>query len=161
MLTVEGADLRELFALLDLAGLGGEGSLSGTITLARGEQGLVIESASFASDAGGGWVRYRPEPEEPDEVRAALAPRAEALANFRYEELRLELAGQVPGAVSVGVTLLGANPDLGESSPVELRFDVPGALEPRPGVTVRDGAVPQEVEEQLAAFDARRESFQR
>ena len=90
-----------------------------------------------------------------------MAPRAEALANFRYEELRLELAGQVPGAVNVGVTLLGANPDLGESSPVELRFDVPGAFEPRPGVTVRDAAVPQDVAERLAAFDARRLSLAR
>jgi hypothetical protein len=155
VLAVEGADLSKLFGLLDLPGLGGEGSLSGTITLVRGEQGLVIESASFASDAEGGWLRYRPEPEEPEEVRATLAPRAEALANFRYDVLQLELAGPVPGTVSVGVTLLGANPDLGESSPVELRFDVVGALEPRPGVTLRDAAVPQEVAEQLAAFGVR------
>ena len=90
-----------------------------------------------------------------------MAPRAEALANFRYDVLQLELAGPVPGAVRVGVTLLGANPDLGESSPVELRFDVPGALEPRPGVTVRDGAVPQAVAERLAAFEARRSAASR
>jgi hypothetical protein len=159
VLAVEGADPTELFALLDLPGLEGEGLLSGTITLVRGEHGLVIESASFASEGEGGWVRYRPEPEEPEEVRAALAPRAEVLANFRYDSLQLELAGPVPGAVSVGVTLFGANPDLGESSPVELRFDVPGALEPRPDITIPEAVVPLEVAERLAAFEARRRSL--
>jgi hypothetical protein len=159
VLAVEGADPSELFALLDLPGLGGEGSLSGTITLVRGEQGLVIESASLASDGEGGWVRYRPEPEDPEEVRAALAPRAEALANFRYDVLDLELAGQVPGAVSVSVTLLGANPDLGESSPVELRFDVPGALDPDPDITIPEAVVPPEVAERLGAFEARRRAL--
>jgi hypothetical protein len=158
-LTVKGADPSELFALLDLAGLEGEGSLSGTLVLARGEVGLVIESASLASDGEGGWIRYRPEPEEPEEVREALAPRAEALANFRYDELQLELAGQMPGAVRVSVTLVGANPDLGESSPVELRFDVPGVLEPDPDITIPEAIVPPEVAERLAAFEARQRSL--
>jgi hypothetical protein len=87
-----------------------------------------------------------------------LAPRAEALANFRYDELELELAGQVPGPVEVLVTLVGANPDLGDASPIELRFDVPGSLEPRPEVAVPQAVIPPEVAEALAAFDARRES---
>lgn len=154
VLRVEDADVAALFALLDLPGIGGEGSLSGEIALARGEGGLLIESASFGSE-GSGWIRYRPGPEQPDEVFAALAPRAEALANFRYDELRLELSGAVPGNVDVAVMLLGANPDLGELSPVELHFDVPGALEPRPGVPTREHAVPAEVSEQLSSFEDR------
>jgi hypothetical protein len=158
VLAVEGADPAELFALLDLAGLEGEGSLSGELTLARAEGGLVIESGRLVSDGGGGWIRYTPVAGQPEEVRAALAPRAEALANFRYDELALELSGQVPGPVDVLVTLVGANPDLGDASPIELRFDVPGVLEPRPEVTVPEAVIPPEVVEALDAFEARRGS---
>jgi hypothetical protein len=118
----------------------------------------VIESGRLVSDGGGGWIRYTPVAGQPEEVRAALAPRAEALANFRYDELALELSGQVPGPVDVLVTLVGANPDLGDASPIELRFDVPGVLEPRPEVTVPEAVIPPEVVEALDAFEARRGS---
>ena len=94
---------------------------------------------------------------DPEGISEALAARAEALANFRYEELEVELSGGVPGPVEVLVTLVGTNPDLGGSSPVELRFDAPGVLASRPEIAVPETVIPPEVAEALAAFEERLE----
>ncbi len=151
VLTVEGVDPAALFDGLDLPELVGEGSLAGTLALTPGDEGLAIQASLLSEEAGG--LRYRPGAEEPEEVRQALAPHAEALADFRYDELEVGFSGRLPGAVDVVVTLAGSSPAL-PADTGELLVEVPGALEPRPGTTLREHVLPDEVEARLAAFEA-------
>ncbi|MEN8181804.1 MAG: YdbH domain-containing protein [Myxococcota bacterium] len=149
VLEVEEADLAELFGLLDLPELVGEGLLFGEIPLVRTEDGLSVRDARL--DAGGdGRIRYQPSADEPDEVRAVLAPFADALADFRYEVLELALDGEVPGAVEVGLTLLGTSVEGGE--PLEIHLELPGHLDPSSAPEAFEHEVPEEIESRLEAF---------
>jgi hypothetical protein len=128
-LTAERLKLDEIFALAQLDGLSGEGTMHGTLPITVAGTQAVIEHGELVSD-GPGWVRYRP-----DQAPAALQAGGEnvnlllqALENFRYKELRATIDGRTDGDMDVGLHIAGANPDLYDGYPIEFNLNLEGAL---------------------------------
>jgi hypothetical protein len=152
-LTAERLKLNEIFALAQLDGLTGEGTMHGTLPIKIAGTEAVIEHGELVSD-GPGWVRYRP-----DQAPAALQAGGEnvnlllqALQNFRYKELRLTIDGRTDGDMDVGLHIAGANPDLYDGYPIEFNLNLEGALADvvRKGLTGYQ--IPELVRERMQHF---------
>ena len=86
-LTAERLKLDEIFALAQLDGLSGEGTMHGTLPITIAGAEAVIEHGELVSD-GPGWVRYRPT-QPPAALEAGgqnVNLLLQALENFRYKD---------------------------------------------------------------------------
>jgi Dicarboxylate transport len=153
ILTAERLKLDEIFALAQLDGLTGEGTMHGTLPITVAGSEAVIDNGELVSDRPG-WVRYRP-----DEAPAALQAGGanvnlllQALENFRYEELRLTIDGRTDGEMDVGLHIAGANPDLYDGYPIEFNLNLEGAL----ADVLRSGLagyqIPERIRERMQGF---------
>lgn len=137
-LDVDQVDLAYVFDLLDIQGVSGTGELSGAvpITLEGGE--VRIQNGRLAA-IGPGVLHL-----QSDTIRRALGAAGEsadlimrALADFRYDELTLEIATPSPTLAEVNLLLLGNNPAVMDGHP--FRFNVNLETDPtRLLATVRD-----------------------
>jgi hypothetical protein len=156
VLDVADLDLGQLFALVPLDGLSGQGTLAGEIPVVLRGGALEIREALLSSGEGGGWIRYQPGAEagalaaNPD---MAIALRA--LQNFAYETLEIRVDGEAAGAVRVGVTLRGSNPDLFAGAPVEFNLNLDGELGDLVGAGMTSYQIPEEIERRLREFSER------
>jgi Dicarboxylate transport len=152
-LTAERLSLDEIFALTQLDGLSGEGTMHGTLPITVAGAEATIEDGELVSD-GPGWVRYRP-----SEAPAAFQAGGEnvnlllqALENFRYETLRLTVDGRTDAEMDVGLHISGANPELYDGYPIEFNLNVEGAL----ANVLRSGLagyrIPDRIRERMQGF---------
>jgi hypothetical protein len=130
VLEVEGVELEELLALVDLEGLEGSGTLEGEIPIFRSGEVVEIRDAELRGGPEGGTIRYRPDP-----TVSALATREQgmdllfgALEDFRYDALRLTVDGDARGDVSLSVHLGGSNPNFKGGRRVEPTVNVEARL---------------------------------
>ena len=127
-LTAERLNLDEIFALAQLDGLSGEGTMHGTLPITIAGAEAVIEHGELVSDRPG-WVRYRPNSLRPlSRRRQNVNLLLQALENFRYKDLRLTIDGRTDGEMDVGLHIAGANPDLYDGYPIEFNLNLEGAL---------------------------------
>jgi hypothetical protein len=152
LLTVEGVDLAQLLALVNLDGLSGDGRLDGRLPLTLGKRGLLVHDGRLEASEEGGWIRYRPQG-----GAAALGAVGEmalddlllALADFHYDGLSLAIDGSAQDAIVVKISLSGANPQHRDGQPYNLNLSVDGRL----GDLIRQGTaayeVPERIEERL------------
>jgi hypothetical protein len=153
-LTAERLNLDEIFALAQLDGLSGEGTMHGSLPITIAGAEAVIERGELVSD-GPGWVRYRPK--QPPAALAAGGQNVnlllQALENFRYKELRLTIDGRTDGEMDVKLHIAGANPDLYDGYPIEFNLNLEGAL----ANVLRQGLagyqIPERIREQMQGFD--------
>ncbi|MGH6901714.1 MAG: intermembrane phospholipid transport protein YdbH family protein, partial [Geminicoccaceae bacterium] len=152
-LTAERLKLDEIFALTQLDGLSGEGTMHGTLPITVAGAEATIEGGELVSDRPG-WVRYRP-----GQTPAALEAGGEnvnlllqALENFRYEKLRLTIDGRTDAEMDVGLHIAGANPDLYDGYPIEFNLNLEGAL----ANVLRSGLagyqIPERIRERMQGF---------
>jgi hypothetical protein len=152
-LTAERLKLSEIFALAQLDGLSGEGTMHGTLPITIAGAEALITHGELVSDHPG-WVRYRPA-----QAPAALQAGGEnvnlllqALENFRYEELRLTIDGRTDAEMDVGLHIAGANPALYDGYPIEFNLNLEGAL----ANVLRQGLagyqVPERIRERMQGF---------
>ena len=152
-LTAERLQLDEIFALAQLDGLTGEGTMHGTLPITVAGSEAIVEGGELVSDRPG-WVRYRP-----DQAPAALQAGGEnvnlllqALENFRYEELRLTIDGRTDGEMDVGLHIKGANPDLYDGYPIEFNLNLEGALADVLRAGLAGYQIPERIREQMQGF---------
>jgi Dicarboxylate transport len=152
-LTAERLKLDEIFALAQLDGLTGEGTMHGTLPITVAGAEAVIDNGELVSERPG-WVRYRPH-----EAPAALQAGGEnvnlllqALENFRYEELRLTIDGRTDGEMDVGLHISGANPDLYDGYPVEFNLNLEGALADVVRAGLAGYQIPERIRERMQGF---------
>src|SRR5690606_2824651 len=152
-LEAERLQLDEIFALAQLEGLSGEGTVHGTLPITVSGAEAVIEGGELVSD-GPGWVRYRP-----DQAPAALQAGGEnvnlllqALENFRYEQLRLTIDGRTDGEMDVGLHIAGANPDLLGGHPIEFNLNLEGALAAILRASLASYQIPEAIRRQMQGF---------
>lgn len=130
-LTLQAEDVRldGLFRLADIDGLSGEGRLEGRLPLRLDADGAHVEDGLLATTEPG-VLRYSPEtlPDflKGDDMRTKML--RQALANFRYDALSLRIDGGTTGAQTIRLEATGRNPDFMEGHPVELAFNLQGAL---------------------------------
>ena len=157
VLEVDGVDLEQLLALVNLDGLSGTGRISGRLPLRLRPGRIEIEDALLSAGAEGGSVRYRPHGQAAALGGAggyALDDLLAALADFRYEKLELRMDGDVHQQLVVQVALHGANPAHRDAQPYHLNLNVEGAL----GDLLRQGSaayqIPDRIQERLRALAA-------
>ena len=129
-LEVSDLDLARLTELVDLEGLSGAGTLSGRIPVQVRDNTLVIKDG-FLQSTGPGVLRYAPLT-----APAALQDSGEtgrlllqALENFQYKALKVDIDREGGGETVIGLHLKGANPDLLEGYPLEFNLNVSGMLD--------------------------------
>jgi hypothetical protein len=152
-LTAERLKLDEIFALAQLEGLTGEGTMHGSLPITVAGAEAVIQNGGLVSDRPG-WVRYRP-----DQPPAALQAGGEnvnlllqALENFRYKELRLRINGRTDGDMDVRLHIAGANPDLYDGYPIEFNLNLEGALADVVRAGLTGYQIPERIREQMQGF---------
>ncbi len=121
-------NLTELLNLVEMEGLSGEGVLGGAVPIEIREGSVYVMQAKLAAEPGG-VVRYRNASTDAAGQTAEGANIAfQALENFHFQVLSLEIDGPVDGDLTLKITLQGANPDLLEGYPVHLNISTQGAF---------------------------------
>jgi len=156
VLEVEGVELAELLALVDLEGLEGSGALEGEIPVFRRGEIVEIRDAELRGGPEGGHIRYRPGPA----VRA-LAAREQgmeqllgALEDFQYDSLRLTVDGDTRGEVKLAVHLGGSNPNFEAGRRVEPNVNVEARLADLLSSSLFAYRLPEVIVKKLEEFEA-------
>ncbi len=149
-LAVTGVDLAQLLALFDLDGLAGTGTLDGTIPVDVAAGGFVVRDAMLSARAPG-TLRYAPL-EPPAALQAAnenISVALEALADFRYSDLRVTLNREVSGEAVVALHVKGNNPNFHDGYPVEFNLNVNVNLDQILKNVVRSYSVPESIQKRV------------
>lgn len=110
-LAVNGADLGEIIKLLNVDALSGTGQLDGQIPLDL-QNGKIAIKAGRLMARGPGVLRYKPD-KVPDQIASAgesVALMMQALSDFHYDSLSLDLDKAPTGEGTVLLRLKGSNP---------------------------------------------------
>ena len=120
---VQDLSLAELFAILGIDGLSGDGRLSGIIPMTFSEGTVVIADGRLAASAPG-IIRFRSEqaaqilPDQGESLDLVLR----ALEDFHYDELTVDLEKSADDVGRIKLSLLGKNPEVLEGYP--FRFNI-------------------------------------
>lgn len=121
-------NLTDLLKLVEMDGLSGEGVLGGAVPIEIRDGSVYVMKAKLAAEPGG-VVRYQNASTDAAGQTAEGANIAfQALENFHFQVLSLEIDGPVDGDLTLKITLQGANPDLLEGYPVHLNISTQGAF---------------------------------
>jgi len=120
-LTVSQIDLERLLKLVDVPGLSGSGRLSGQLPLVWTAAGVEIRDGQLASQQPGE-LRYVSQAPVGDN------PGLQALQDFRYSQLGLELDYQADGKYALDLRLDGHNPGFYSGHPIAFKLKLDGAL---------------------------------
>lgn len=130
MLNVDKIALGRLFELFAIAGLTGDGVLSGQIPVTLFPAGLAIDHAKLTA-GGPGTLKYNQEQAPAalanagDSVKMALS----ALSDFHYDRLEIDLDRKATGDTDLGLHIAGRNPSFYNGYPVEFNLTVAGRLD--------------------------------
>jgi len=129
-LKIDQLSVSELFNVAGVAGLSGEGTISGQAPITLFPNGIIIDKASFAADAPG-VLRY-----DAAQAPGALASAGDsvglalqALSDFHYKELAVTLDRRLTGDTDLGLHISGSNPSFYNGYPVEFNLNLSGKLD--------------------------------
>ena len=152
ILDVAGVELSRLAALLEMPEVEATGRLAGSIPVLFADGDIAIEGGRLATEEPG-VLRYLPE------SGAAIAGGDEymelvvnALANFQYESLAIDLDRALGGASVVGLHINGANPDVYDGYPIELNVNLTGDLDRIARDSMAGWRIPDEIRKRLSGF---------
>lgn len=130
-LQVRELSLERLVALLAVEGLRAEGVVAGAVPVAFGPAGFEVDQGKLAAIEAG---RIQVDLGQTSETLARQGRQVrlmvQALKDFRYDELALTLNRPADGALTLGVTMQGQNPDVLEGYPFRFNINLSGDLEP-------------------------------
>ncbi len=125
-LKVDRVDLAQITGLLGVEGLEGTGRLDGRIPIALHGGQVAIAGGRLAA-AGSGVLRYNPKSLPPDIAQAgeSMALALQALSDFHYDKLALDLDKAANGEGAVVLHLEGSNPAVlkGHAFNVNIRIE--------------------------------------
>lgn len=127
--TIDGLDAAQLVNLADVADLGAEGVLNGSIPIRFTDKGVVIDNAQLSS-MGRGVLRYRyaRAAESLKQSGGSAEILARALEDFRFDDLNIRLDGPLDGEIIAKAQINGSNPALYDGKRIELNVSLQGAL---------------------------------
>lgn len=151
-LDVSGVDLARLAALFDMPELQATGRLSGTIPVLIAEGDIAIEGGRLATGEPG-VLRYLPEGGKAiaggDENIELVV---DALSNFQYQALAVDIDRALGGSSIVGLHIAGANPELYDGYPIELNVNLTGDLDRIVRDSLAGWRIPEEIRQRLSGF---------
>ena len=124
-LEIDGVDLGELLAVLEISDLSATGTISGVVPLYSEGDALRI-AASLAAAPAGGTIRYLPVAGAAARLGVAgdLGMLAEALEDFHYDALSMGLEGDLVGDAVLRASVRGRNPSVEDGRPIHLNLRV-------------------------------------
>lgn len=152
-LKVDRLGVDELFKLINISGLSGDGEISGNIPVSLFPDGVVIKDAKLAA-TGPGKLQYDVSlapaavKNAGDNVNMALG----ALSDFHYKDLVITLQRQLTGDAALGLHISGSNPSFYNGYPVEFNFTANGRLDEILRQGLAGYQVPDMIEQQLNQF---------
>lgn len=153
-LNVDRVSLANMFQLFSVAGLSGDGVLSGAIPVTLFPAGLAIDHAKLEAQAPG-TLRY-----DQTQGPAALTNTAgsvkmalSALSDFHYDRLEIDLDRAATGDTELGLHISGRNPSFYNGYPVEFNLSVAGKLDEALRKGLAGYQVPDMIRERLKSFN--------
>lgn len=152
-LKVDRLGVDDLFRLINIAGLTGEGEISGTIPISLFPEGVLIKDAKLSA-GGPGTLRYdtNAAPAAVKNAGDSVTMALSALSDFHYKELVITLDRQLTGDASLGLHISGSNPKFYNGYPVEFNFTASGRLDEILRQGLAGYQVPDMIEEKLNQF---------
>ena len=153
-LNVNKIALKRLFELFAIAGLTGEGVISGDIPVTLFPAGLAISHAKLEAEAPG-TLRYNQDQgpaalaNAGDSVKMALS----ALSDFHYKKLEIDLDRAATGDTELDLHIAGNNPSFYNGYPVEFNLSVTGRLDEALRKGLAGYQVPDMIRERLKSFN--------
>jgi len=156
VLEVEGVDLAELLALVDLEGLEGAGTLEGAIPVFRSGEVIEIRGGELRGGPEGGRIRYRSAAaaEALAQQEYGIEQLLGALDDFHYDLLEITVDGDAQGEVDVSVHLGGFNPNFQRGRRVEFNLNVEARLADLLRAGLVAYRVPEVILKRLEGFQA-------
>lgn len=129
-LNIDQLSVSELFKIAGVAGLSGEGAISGTAPITLFPNGIIVDNAKFAADAPG-ILRYdaAQAPGALGTAGASVGLALQALSDFHYKELIVTLNRKLTGDTELGLHIVGSNPSFYNGYPVEFNLNLSGKLD--------------------------------
>ncbi|HEY3149590.1 MAG TPA: YdbH domain-containing protein [Dongiaceae bacterium] len=129
-LNIDQLSVSELFKIAGVAGLSGEGAISGTAPITLFPNGIIVDNAKFAADAPG--VLHYDAKQAPAALSTAgssVGMALQALSDFHYKELIVTLNRRLTGDADLGLHISGSNPSFYNGYPVEFNLNLSGKLD--------------------------------
>jgi Dicarboxylate transport len=129
-LNIDQLSVSELFKIAGVAGLSGEGAISGTAPITLFPNGIIVDNAKFAADAPG-VLRYdaAQAPSALSSAGDSVGLALQALSDFHYKELIVTLNRKLTGDTDLGLHIAGSNPSFYNGYPVEFNLNLSGKLD--------------------------------
>ncbi|HVJ43563.1 MAG TPA: YdbH domain-containing protein [Dongiaceae bacterium] len=152
-LKVDRLGVGDLFKLINIAGLTGEGEISGTIPVSLFPEGVLIKDAKLTA-TGPGSLKYDAgaAPAAVKNAGESVNMALSALSDFHYKELVITLDRQLTGDAALGLHISGSNPKFYNGYPVEFNFTASGRLDEILRQGLAGYQVPDMIEEKLNHF---------
>ena len=120
-------DLEEIFELEQQEGLRGTGLLDGILPLTITRAGIEVHKGKLEARPPGGRIHFQPS-EQTAESLSQISPNMglvlQALRNFRYRVLKIDLDYARDGRLTLQVRLEGRNPDLQKGRPIHFNLNI-------------------------------------
>lgn len=122
-ITLDQVDLGEFFRLVGVEGLGGAGRLDGAIPLSVSPGAVIIRDGHLAATEPG-VIRLDSGalPKQITEAGESMTLVLQALADFHYDSLTIDLSGPASGEGTVDLKLQGKNPGLLDGRPFHINI---------------------------------------
>jgi hypothetical protein len=129
-LNIDQLSVSELFKIAGIAGLSGEGAISGTAPITLFPNGIIVDNAKFAAQAPG-VLRYdaAQAPGALSSAGSSVGMALQALSDFHYKELIVTLNRKLTGDAELGLHIAGSNPSFYNGYPVEFNLNLSGKLD--------------------------------
>ncbi len=152
-LEVRALDVTEIAKASELKGFSGTGKLDGRIPLRLADGEVRFDAADLHSTGAGGTIQYRRTSDgRSGKTRPEILLALSALEDFRYEELRITLDGDVNQKVTAGLFIRGANPNLQSGRTVEFNVKVEAPMSALLRSSLASYRLPEVVERKLREF---------
>lgn len=139
-------DLAEFFKLVSVDGLSGSGHLDGHIPLKLARGKIVIRDGQLAA-SGPGVLQLRSDvlPKQITDAGASMTLALRALADFHYDTLVIDLAGNPTGNGTIALRLQGHNPAVLDGRAFNLNIKLESNFDRLVDLTLRSMAAAREL----------------
>ncbi|NGZ09330.1 MAG: hypothetical protein CV088_08070 [Nitrospira sp. LK70] len=125
--SLQNLDLAQILSVEQQKGLHGTGTLHGTLPVTITAGGIIVKDGVIEAQPPGGTIRYASTPESSkmlSESDRQLQLVAQALTNFQYSLLRVDVQYGETGMLDLNARLEGRNPDLRDTPPIHFNLTV-------------------------------------
>ncbi|NGZ60837.1 MAG: hypothetical protein CV081_10105, partial [Nitrospira sp. LK265] len=125
--SLQNLDLARILSLEQQKGLEGTGTLHGTLPVTITASGIIVKDGVIEAQPPGGTIRYPSTPESStmlSESDRQLQLVAQALNNFQYSLLHVDVQYGETGMLDLNARLEGRNPDLRDAPPIHFNLTV-------------------------------------